>query len=81
MTIAGAIVIFVLIWWSVFFAVLPWGVRGRWESSDDGVKGADPGAPVIPNLKRKALITTGIAFGLWAITVGVIVSGVINFRE
>jgi hypothetical protein len=41
---AGAIVIYVLIWWSVFFAVLPWGVRGRWESDDDGVKGADPGA-------------------------------------
>lgn len=81
MNIAGAAVIFVLIWWSVFFAVLPWGVRGRWEAQDDGVEGADPGAPTTPDLKRKALITTGIAIVLWVITVGVIMSGLINFRQ
>lgn len=81
MSIAGAVVIYILIWWSVFFAVLPWGVRGRWEDKDDGVAGADPGAPVAPNLKRKALITTGVAFAFWAITVAVIMSGVVNFRD
>jgi predicted secreted protein len=81
MNIGGAIVIFVLIWWSVFFAVLPWGVRGRWEETDDGVKGAEPGAPVKPDLKRKALITTAIAAALWAITVAIILSGVINYRD
>ncbi len=78
---AGAIVIFVLIWWSVFFAVLPWGVRGRWESDDDGVTGADPGAPAIPNLKRKALITTAISAGLWVVVILIILSGVIDFRD
>jgi predicted secreted protein len=78
---AGAIVIYVLIWWSVFFAVLPWGVRGRWESDDDGVKGADPGAPAAPQLGRKALITTAIATALWAVAVLIIMSGVIDFRD
>jgi predicted secreted protein len=81
MNIGGAIVIFVIIWWSVFFAVLPWGVRGRWEEADDGVKGAEPGAPVKPDLLRKALITTGIAAVLWAITVAIILSGIINYRD
>ena len=78
---AGAIVIFVIIWWTVFFAVLPFGVRGRWESEDDGVKGADPGAPARIDLKKKALWTTAIAAALWAVVVAVIASGVFDFRD
>jgi predicted secreted protein len=81
MSIAGGIVIYVIVWWVVFFAVLPWGVKGRWESEDDGVIGAEPGAPVTPDLKRKALITSAIALGLWVVIAAIIVSGVIDFRE
>ena len=81
MNIGGAVVIFVIWWWVVFLAVLPIGVQGRWESDDDGVDGAEPGAPVKPNLKRKMILTTMIAAGLWVITVAVILSGVFNFRE
>ena len=81
MNIGGAVVIFVIVWWTVFFAVLPFGVRGRWESEDDEVKGADPGAPVKPDLKRKIIWTTGISFALSAVIIAIILSGVINFRE
>lgn len=77
----GAVVIFVLIWWSVFFAVLPFGVRGRWEAADDGVKGAEPGAPEAPDLKRKFMVTTGIAAVLSAVVVAIVASGVIDFRD
>lgn len=81
MNIFGGIVIYLVVWWIVFFTVLPWGVQSRWESPDDGVSGAEPGAPVAPDLKRKMLITSAIAFGVWLVIVGVIVSGVINFRQ
>lgn len=81
MNVAGAVVIFVITWWTVFLAVLPLGVRGRWESEADGVAGADPGAPAEPDLKRKALLTTGIAFGISAVIIAIAASGVINFRE
>lgn len=76
----GAVVIFLIVWWLAFFTVLPWGVSSRWEGEDDGVIGADPGAPQIPNLRKKMLITTGVAFVMWAAIVAVIMSGVINFR-
>jgi predicted secreted protein len=75
------IIIFVLIWWCVFFAVLPMGVKGRWESQGDGVTGADPGAPAEPNLKRKAFLATGVAAALTAVVALVIASGVVNFGE
>lgn len=77
----GVVITFVLVWWTVFFAVLPLGVRGRWESADDGVKGADPGAPTAPDMRRKMVITTGISLGLTAVIVAIAASGVIHFRE
>lgn len=80
MNIGGAIVIYVIVWWVVFFAVLPWGVTSRWEAEDDGVKGAEPGAPTTPDLKRKAILTSIIALVIWAIIAAIILSGVINFR-
>ena len=81
MNIAGLVVIFICWWWLAFLAVLPRGVQGRWEAPDDGVEGADPGAPVKPDLKKKAWLATKIAAVLSAITVAVIVSGVFQFRD
>lgn len=81
MNAPAAIVIFVMVWWCVFFTMLPIGVKGRWEGEDDGVEGADPGAPESPNLKKKAIWTTLIALPVSAIIIAVILSGVINFRD
>ena len=66
MSLPTALAIYFIIWWVVLFAVLPWGVRSQHE---DGaiIPGSDPGAPAIPNLKRKLLWTTivaGIVFAL-----------------
>ena len=61
--------VYFLIWWLVWFVVLPWGVA-RQESPEAG---HDPGAPVRPMIAAKFLATTLIAaaiFGagyvLWA---------------
>ncbi|MEL6359579.1 MAG: DUF1467 family protein [Pseudomonadota bacterium] len=84
MNIASAVVVFVIIWWSVFFVVLPFGVRSRWEDADindDKVKGADPGAPSNLNMKRKLFQTTVISTVIWVPVIAFIASGLINFRE
>jgi predicted secreted protein len=81
MNVGAAIVIFVIVWWCVFFAVLPLGVRGRWESESDGVAGADPGAPADPGLKRKAKLATMIAAPIALAICAVIASGIVSFRE
>ncbi|MCK5749758.1 MAG: DUF1467 family protein [Oricola sp.] len=78
---AGAIVIFIVWWWVAFLAVLPLNIQSRWEAEDDGVEGADPGAPTDPKLKQKAWLATKVAAVLWAATAAVIVSGVFNFRD
>jgi predicted secreted protein len=57
MPVFTAVAIFFLIWWTVLFAVLPWGVRSQRED-EEITPGTDPGAPAIPNLRRKLVWTT-----------------------
>lgn len=77
----GVVVIFTMSWWTLLFAVLPWGVRSRWESDDDGVSGADAGAPTRPNLLRKAVITTCLASVATAAICALILSGALSPKE
>lgn len=60
-----AIAIFLTIWFTVLFAVLPFGVRSQHETGDV-VRGTDPGAPVAPRLLVKALWTTVISAAVFA---------------
>jgi len=67
MSLATSIAIYFIIWWVVLFAVLPWGVRSQHEGGEIA-PGSDPGAPVLPRLKRKLVWTTVVAalvFALW----------------
>ncbi len=57
MSVFGLLVVFAVVWWVVFFAVLPFGVRRQARVEP----GHDPGAPADPMLWRKAAVTTGIA--------------------
>ncbi|MEO1136406.1 MAG: DUF1467 family protein [Pseudomonadota bacterium] len=78
---AGAIVIYIIWWWVAFLAVLPRNIQSRWEAPDDGVDGADPGAPTDPMLKQKAWLATKLAFVLSLVTIAIVLSGIFNFRE
>ncbi len=66
MSIAGGIVTYIVIWWLVLFMVLPWGVTSQRDAGEI-VPGTADGAPVKPQLIKKALITTGIATAAWGI--------------
>lgn len=66
MSIFGAIVTYIVVWWIVLFTVLPWGVKSQIEAEkDEIVKGSDFGAPKTAYIGRKLFITTLIAFLLW----------------
>jgi predicted secreted protein len=71
MTPFTGIAIYLTIWWTVLFAVLPLGTTTHAEAGIDLGDGGDPGAPVDPKLKRKFITTTwvsAILFGiLWAV--------------
>lgn len=61
MTWVSGIVTFSIIWWTVLFMVLPFGV----QTSSSPEKGHADSAPVNPQIKKKFLITTLISIGLF----------------
>ncbi len=63
----SGVAIYLTIWWTVLFAVLPLGVVSHAEAGIDLGDGGDPGAPVDPKLKRKFITTTIVATVLFAI--------------
>ncbi len=81
MSFVTLILVFVIIWWLIFFAALPVGVKARHENTDAADEGTDPGAPTNPNLKKKAIVTTAIALGLTIVYYFVATSGLIDFRQ
>jgi len=59
-TIVGGLAVYFVIWWTVLFAVLPFGVHSQAETGDV-TQGTEPGAPVLPGLLKKAGITSVLA--------------------
>ena len=71
------IMLFVIIWWVVILAVLPWGAR----PPENPEPGHAPSAPDRPMILRKAVITTLITSVIWLIFFYLITSDILVFRE
>lgn len=69
--------VFVMIWWVVIFAVLPFGVR----RDEDPDAGNDPGAPRNPMLWRKMGVATLLSGVIWGIVYWTVEQGYFNFRQ
>jgi predicted secreted protein len=65
MPVITSVSIFFLIWWIVLFAVLPWGIRSQQEEGAIA-PGTDPGAPVLPRLRRVLVWTTLVSIVVFA---------------
>ena len=61
MNLETGIAIYLVIWWTALFAILPLGVRSHAEAGIPVPGGGDPASPVEPNLKRKFITTTWVA--------------------
>lgn len=77
MDVFTGIILFLLIWWTALFAVLPWGINMSNISPEEGIQAA----PQNPRLKRKFLITTIVSVILWLVVYLLIKMDIIDFRE
>jgi len=59
------LVIYLILWWLVFFVMLPFGI----ERDQDVTFGNDPGAPKKSLVKKKAIISSLITFFLTAVAI------------
>ena len=76
MSILAGIVVYLMIWWVVLFAVLPWGVR----IPDETEPGFAASAPEKPRLWLKVAVTSLISAVLWVGAAYLITSDWITFR-
>ncbi|NKB21979.1 MAG: DUF1467 family protein [Alphaproteobacteria bacterium] len=81
MSWTSGIVVYVMTWWLVFFMALPIGVKPPHEEGGEAEIGHEVGAPVRPNLFKKALAATVIAGVITGVIYWVIVSDVASFRN
>jgi predicted secreted protein len=56
-----ALAYYLIVWWLVFFCVLPIGVLSHAEAGVKPPAGADPASPVDPKLKKKFITTTWVS--------------------
>lgn len=78
MGLVSGIAMFLVIWWTVIFAVLPWGIRDAIGENADGLAS---GAPKKPQLRKKFLMTTIAASVIWLIVHALIYFQVIDIRK
>tara|TARA_B100000700_G_scaffold307314_1_gene383615 strand:- start:224 stop:478 length:255 start_codon:yes stop_codon:yes gene_type:complete len=81
MGITGSIIVYVMIWWIVFFSILPVGIQSNKEIFKDSFGGNDPGAPKNPKIGKKFLITTIITSILFIMIYYLVNNGFLNLRN
>jgi predicted secreted protein len=80
MATTTAIAIYFILWWTVLFAVLPFGVRSQHESGSIE-PGTDPGAPVLARVWMKLLWTTVVTSVIFAIIAALYSYRLIPFED
>ncbi len=78
MSITGSIVIFVIIWWIVFFSLLPIDVNRNKKTQ---IEGEDPGSPENPKIIKKFIYTTIISTIVFLIIYYLVQYNYLNLRN
>ena len=81
MGITGSIIVYVLIWWIIFFSILPLGIQSNKEKFKENIEGIDPGAPKNPRIAKKFLITTIITSIIFIVIYYLVKIDLLNLRE
>ena len=81
MGVTGSLIVYVLIWWIIFFSVLPLGIQSNNEKFKEGINGIDPGAPINPKIGKKFLITTIITSIIFIVIYYLVKFDLLNLRE
>ncbi len=69
----SGIVVYLLIWWTALFTILPWGVQHD--------AGQGTGAPINPRLKQKFIATSLLSVIIWLIVWALMRAHIIDFRS
>jgi len=78
MSTTGLAIIYIIIWWMVFFIILPIDVNRHKSIKIDG---EDAGSPENPKMLKKFIYCTGITTVIFMIIYLLIKYGILNLRS
>ena len=81
MAILPAIVLYIVIWFMVFFLVLPINIITQKQRENRIVPGTPSSAPINLNLKRKIIVTTITASIIWLMLLMIIITGIFSIES
>jgi predicted secreted protein len=79
MTVFTGVVVYLLVWWTVLFCILPIGTRPIAEA--DPAEGGWRGTPAAAHVLRKAIATTIVSGIVWVAIWAVVESEWLSFRS
>ncbi|MFM2150483.1 MAG: hypothetical protein RLZZ187_2789 [Pseudomonadota bacterium] len=79
MDVFTGVIVYLLIWWTALFCVLPIGTRP--VANPDPETGGWRGAPAAPRLGMKVIGTTLLSAVLWVGVYALIQSDLVSFRD
>ncbi|WP_027835269.1 DUF1467 family protein [Maritalea myrionectae] len=68
MGLVSSIALYFVLWWLCFFVALPIGTRSHVEQDVEVDRGSEAASPIKPNLIKKMLGATVVAFALLFVT-------------
>lgn len=77
MGFVSGLAVYFIVWWTVLFAVLPWGVEPQGPQED----GTASSAPKKPMLLKKVIATTIVATLIWLGIEWAVTHHLYNFRD
>ena len=77
MNIFTGIIVFLLIFWTLLFVVLPWGNKAK-DKPEVGMAGS---APANPRIKQKFIVTFGVSAMIWVVIALLIHFEIIDFYK
>ena len=78
MSATGLAIIYIIIWWIVFFIILPIGVN---RDKSTKINGEDAGSPENPKMLKKFIYCTGITTVIFMIIYLLIKYEILNLRS
>lgn len=80
MSVVTGLVLYAIIWFMTLLIVLQTNVTTQ-DDAGERVSGTHGSAPQDPQLGKRFLVTSGIAFAVWAVIAAIILSGVITIED
>jgi predicted secreted protein len=80
MGVVTGIVLYAIIWFMTLLVVLQTRVVSQ-DEAGERVRGTHGSAPANLDFGKRVLVTSGVAFAIWAVIAGVIVSGAVTIDD